>query len=335
MRPGFRAAESARRSRARARRACLTTSSCARPNAALWFGRLRRRTASSSIDAGYDGISSSRCCLRVCSALGLDPNDVEVAFRYSSPRSRSIISAARRTFSSAARAWCCRTRIGISFEDPPPPPPGASSTAALPPPERDHCCEGRRTDCLRRHRHITPVLIPGHTPGALGFVFDVKDGDRTHTGSAIRRLDSALCANLGRRPQAVPALDQRFDRQPLIGSMASNVEIQKSTRSTTVSCRSSNVSRAGCAARRIRSSSVRRLITAFSHGHGRVHESGARTPTAVVDQWRRVFMRIQPRIATLLIVLLPAVAAAHHGSAISYDTPTYGPLGPPSRSSTT
>jgi hypothetical protein len=30
-------------------------------------------------------------------------------------------------------------------------------------------------------------------------------------------------------------------------------------------------------------------------------------------------MRIKSRIAALLIVLLPAVAAAHHGSAISYD----------------
>jgi hypothetical protein len=30
-------------------------------------------------------------------------------------------------------------------------------------------------------------------------------------------------------------------------------------------------------------------------------------------------MRIQSRIAALLMVLLPAVAAAHHGSAISYD----------------
>ena len=77
-----------------------------------------------------------------------------------------------------------------------------------------------------------PQLIPGHTPGALGFVFDVKDGDRTHTGSAIRRLDSALCANLGRRPRAVPALDRAVRAASRrLGSTASNVEIQKSTRS--------------------------------------------------------------------------------------------------------
>jgi metallo-beta-lactamase class B len=30
---------------------------------------------------------------------------------------------------------------------------------------------------------ITPVLIPGHTPGALGFVFRVSDGPRAHTAA--------------------------------------------------------------------------------------------------------------------------------------------------------
>jgi len=27
---------------------------------------------------------------------------------------------------------------------------------------------------------ITPVLIPGHTPGSLGYIFAVKDGGKTH-----------------------------------------------------------------------------------------------------------------------------------------------------------
>ena len=31
-------------------------------------------------------------------------------------------------------------------------------------------------------------------------------------------------------------------------------------------------------------------------------------------------MRIQRRLAALLLILAPAVAAAHHGSSISYDT---------------
>jgi metallo-beta-lactamase class B len=28
---------------------------------------------------------------------------------------------------------------------------------------------------------FTPVLIPGHTPGSLGYIFPIKDGSRTHT----------------------------------------------------------------------------------------------------------------------------------------------------------
>ena len=31
--------------------------------------------------------------------------------------------------------------------------------------------------------NITPVLIPGHTPGALGFVFGVQDAGREHTAA--------------------------------------------------------------------------------------------------------------------------------------------------------
>jgi metallo-beta-lactamase class B len=27
---------------------------------------------------------------------------------------------------------------------------------------------------------FTPVMIPGHTPGSMGYVFPVKDGGRTH-----------------------------------------------------------------------------------------------------------------------------------------------------------
>ena len=30
---------------------------------------------------------------------------------------------------------------------------------------------------------ITPVLIPGHTPGSMGFIFTVRDGANTHTAA--------------------------------------------------------------------------------------------------------------------------------------------------------
>jgi metallo-beta-lactamase class B len=30
---------------------------------------------------------------------------------------------------------------------------------------------------------VTPVAVPGHTPGSMGFIFPVKDGGRTHTAA--------------------------------------------------------------------------------------------------------------------------------------------------------
>ncbi|MGI9258234.1 MAG: MBL fold metallo-hydrolase [Gammaproteobacteria bacterium] len=30
---------------------------------------------------------------------------------------------------------------------------------------------------------VTPIFVPGHTPGAIGVIFDVQDGDTTHTAA--------------------------------------------------------------------------------------------------------------------------------------------------------
>ena len=58
---------------------------------------------------------------------------------------------------------------------------GAAPAAASPrPPERDVVAvEGHPITV--GDVDFTPVLIPGHTPGLLGYVFPVKDGGRTHT----------------------------------------------------------------------------------------------------------------------------------------------------------
>ena len=34
---------------------------------------------------------------------------------------------------------------------------------------------------------VTPYLVPGHTPGAIGVVFPVRDGENTHRGGRVRR----------------------------------------------------------------------------------------------------------------------------------------------------
>jgi metallo-beta-lactamase class B len=57
---------------------------------------------------------------------------------------------------------------------------GAPAAAGPPPPKRDVVAvEGQAITV--GDVAFTPVLIPGHTPGALAYVFPVKDGARTHT----------------------------------------------------------------------------------------------------------------------------------------------------------
>ena len=86
------------------------------------------------------------------------------------------------------------------IENPPPapPPPAAPSatpspaahaspspapgSASLPPPKRDLVVIDGQPLGLGGVE-ITPVSIPGHTPGSLGFVFKVQDGGRAHTAA--------------------------------------------------------------------------------------------------------------------------------------------------------
>ena len=51
---------------------------------------------------------------------------------------------------------------------------------ATEPPERDIVAENGEAIVLGE-TSITPVLVPGHTPGALGLIFGVRDGASTHT----------------------------------------------------------------------------------------------------------------------------------------------------------
>jgi metallo-beta-lactamase class B len=57
--------------------------------------------------------------------------------------------------------------------------PALPAAAGLPPPRRDVVVADGEP-ILFGGMTITPVLIPGHTPGALGFVFPVQDGSRAH-----------------------------------------------------------------------------------------------------------------------------------------------------------
>lgn len=59
-------------------------------------------------------------------------------------------------------------------------PPAAGAQPGPRPPARDVIAMEGRPITLGDVK-VTPVLIPGHTPGSLGYIFTVRDGRTTHT----------------------------------------------------------------------------------------------------------------------------------------------------------
>ena len=149
------------------------------------------------IDAGYpDQVDS--IVLPGLRKLGLEPGDVKLVL---------LAHGHSDHFGGASYFQQRGARVALSAADwdlienpppapPPPSPPNApsarspslagnappSAAAALPPPKRDLVVtEG--SPLKLGGLEITPVLIPGHTPGSLGFVFKVDDGGRAHTAA--------------------------------------------------------------------------------------------------------------------------------------------------------
>ena len=52
----------------------------------------------------------------------------------------------------------------------------------MPPPTRDMVATEGELITLGDTK-VTPVLVPGHTPGSLGVIFQVRDGDASHTAA--------------------------------------------------------------------------------------------------------------------------------------------------------
>ena len=134
------------------------------------------------VDAGYPDQLDS-VLLPQMRAAGLDP----AAVRY------VLVGHGHSDHFGGASYFQQRgARVALSaadwglVENPPPPPAGAPAPAAapagLPPPRRDVVvADGEPIEF--GGVEITPVLIPGHTPGALGFVFRVADGGVSHTAA--------------------------------------------------------------------------------------------------------------------------------------------------------
>ena len=75
------------------------------------------------------------------------------------------------------------TKIYVSAPDwdlmeNPPPGPGGRKGAPPPSPKRDQLLQEGR-DIILGDLRVTPVAVPGHTPGSMGFLFPVKDKGKT------------------------------------------------------------------------------------------------------------------------------------------------------------
>ena len=103
--------------------------------------------------------------------VGLDPANIKIA----------LIAHGHDDHFGGAKTLHDRfgTRIGLSSQDWDfiQPRPGQASGRPLP--SRDLVLEEGHPVTLGG-TSIMPVLIPGHTPGSMGFIFPVKDGAQTH-----------------------------------------------------------------------------------------------------------------------------------------------------------
>jgi metallo-beta-lactamase class B len=129
------------------------------------------------IDAGYaDQLES--VLLAGLKTLGLDANNVRYIL---------LGHGHGDHFGGAAYFQDKGARVVLSAADwdlveaPPAPGRGGAPAPAGPrPPKRDLVAtEGQAITV--GDLSFTPVAIPGHTPGSMGYVFPVKDGARTHT----------------------------------------------------------------------------------------------------------------------------------------------------------
>jgi metallo-beta-lactamase class B len=131
------------------------------------------------IDAGYPD-QVEQVLLPGLTAVGLNPADVKYVL---------VAHGHSDHFGGASYFQQRGARVALSAADwdlvekPPAGPPGAPpAPAGLPPPRRDVVVADGQPIAFGGVE-ITPVLIPGHTPGSLGFVFAVKDGAATHTAA--------------------------------------------------------------------------------------------------------------------------------------------------------
>lgn len=125
------------------------------------------------IDAGYADRVDDTLVVGMRN-VGLDPANIKLA----------LIAHGHDDHVGGAKALHDRfgTRIGLSAPDWDFIQPKPGQAADGPIPARDLVLEEGKAVTLGG-TSITPVLIPGHTPGSMGFIFPVRDGGKTYTAA--------------------------------------------------------------------------------------------------------------------------------------------------------
>lgn len=126
------------------------------------------------IDAGGESSGRAEVLLDGMNKLGLDPRSIRYV----------LISHGHDDHFAGSKLLQDRfgARVGMSAADWDfiQPKPGSRANGNIP--RRDLTLVDGETVVVGDAR-ITPVLIPGHTPGSMGFIFTVKDGANTHTAA--------------------------------------------------------------------------------------------------------------------------------------------------------
>ncbi len=126
------------------------------------------------IDAGYEGQEES-VLLPGFESLGLRPDDIKLVIVAHGHRDHfGGASYLQENFGAgiilAEADWDLVEQTAGSAE------------GALPPPTKDRVAsEG--VPITLGDTEVIPILIPGHTPGSLGLIFQVRDGDTAHTAA--------------------------------------------------------------------------------------------------------------------------------------------------------
>jgi metallo-beta-lactamase class B len=152
------------------------------------------------IDAGYPG-EADTVLIPGLKALGFDPAKVRYMLV---AHGHSDHYGAARQFQKAYGTKVFLTAADWALVETPQP---AAKGPAAPAPERDQVIVDRQPITLGDAK-VTPVAVPGHTPGAVAFLFTVRDRGQNHTaglfGGTVLSAGFVSTEGLEQYVQSVP-----------------------------------------------------------------------------------------------------------------------------------